>query len=83
MPTTIDERRLRDGAAAKKLSEPVSEAEIRQQLQQLHRAICAMQSLDDLGSDEANQRAWDDMMELEGKYKRLSEKLAEKNAASE
>lgn len=69
MPTPTDQRRLRDGAHALDVSaKPGSTiAEVRAQLDTVHAAIAAMQSLDDLGP-EANARAHRDEQEL---WKRL------------
>jgi hypothetical protein len=67
-PTKIDQRRLRDGAAGLALPTDdlgtLSVTALKQRYSQLHDAGVAMQSLDDLGTVEANQRAWDDMTEL-------------------
>jgi hypothetical protein len=68
-------RRLRDGARAARLPEPETPEEIRSQLEILSDGIRALQSLDDLGSPEANQRAWDQMVALQAKHARLEEKI--------
>lgn len=65
--TARDERRLRDGASA--LREPtnyeaMSIKELRALRERLGDGARALQSMDDLGSPEANQRAWADMQEL-------------------
>lgn len=76
-PTRRDERRLRDGATAAALpADPQTAEEIRSQLVTLHDGICALQSTDDLGSPEANQRTWDDMLALQERHKALVVKLA-------
>jgi len=55
--------------------EPATPEEIRSQLEILSDGIRALQSLDDLGSPEANQRAWDQMVALQAKHARLEEKV--------
>jgi hypothetical protein len=75
MPTKIDKRRLQDGEKASSLTEPQTEQEIRQQLEILADGIRALQSLDDLGSEAANDAAWEDMLALQRKYDRLKKKL--------
>ncbi len=77
MPTNLDRRRLADGARAMALTPPKTAEEIRRQLDVLHDSICALQSLDDLGSAEANQRAWDDMITLQQRYAALKATLKE------
>lgn len=75
MPSKIDARRLRDGASAASLPEPKTVEEIQAQLEVLGDGIAAMQSLDDLGSPEANQQAWDDMCALSKRYEELKARL--------
>lgn len=75
MPTLVDQRRLRDGAKAQLLDEPKTAKEIRAQLDVLHDGIAALQSLDDLGSEEANDQAWNDMLALQRKAEVLRERL--------
>lgn len=82
MPTKIDQRRLRDGEAASNLPKPFSIQEMRRQLVILHNAICAMQSLDDLGSVEANKKAWNDMLALSQRYDTLKENLESAQTAA-
>jgi hypothetical protein len=65
VPSKIDERRLRDGAEAMALPAPRTLDEARNYVSVLHDGMVALQSLDDLGSEDANRRAWDDMLELE------------------
>lgn len=77
MPTQIDRRRLRDGARALALPVPQTDAEIREQLPVILDAIRAMQSLDDLGSEEANGKAWDDLGQLEARYRQYRQRLGE------
>lgn len=78
-PSRIDRRRLKDGEEASNLPEPTTEAQIREQLSILSDGIAALQSTDDLGSPEANQAAWDDMLALQAKYDRLKKKLEKNN----
>lgn len=72
--------RLKKGAAALALPEPVTVEAMRARLPVLHEAICAMQSLDDLGSKGANQQADADGLELQRRYRVLEQciKLAGK-----
>jgi len=76
----VTKRRLADGEQAGALAEPATDAEIEAQLNILHDGIAALQSLDDLGSNEANQRAWNDMLALQKKYARLRQKLADRKS---
>lgn len=57
------------------LPEPQTKEEMREQLLVLADGICALQSLDDLGSKEANDAAWNDMLVLQDKYSRLKREL--------
>jgi len=75
MITKTDQRRLKDGAQAMYLSESLSIQEMEDQLEQLESAACAMQSLDDLGSSEANKKAYDDMRELCRRCDEMQQKL--------
>ena len=77
MTTTHDKRRLADGDRAKGLAKPKTAKEIQQQLEFLSDGIRALPSLDDLGSPEANQRAWDDMLELQRRSDALKAALKE------
>ena len=77
MPNPIDQRRLNDGIKAMALSEPKTLKEMRVQLLVVFDGMLALQSLDDLGSPEANQKAWDDMIELQRRYDTLIAKIAE------
>lgn len=74
-PTTIDERRLRDGAAATALPVPSSRESALAQIETLDDAICALQSLDDLGSPEANARADEEMLLLQKRRDALRQQL--------
>ena len=77
-PTAIDQRRLRDGAAA--LAASVDPAgtivELAQQIETVSAGIAAMQSLDDLGP-EANARAYRDEQELWRRLKTLEARQIE------
>jgi hypothetical protein len=73
----VTKRRLADGARAKALSEPTTKAEIEAQLETIYDGMLALQSLDDLGSDEANNQAFRDLDELQARYDRLKAKLKE------
>lgn len=76
LPTPTDQRRLRDGAHALDISaQPGSTiAEVHAQLETVHAAIAAMQSLDDLGP-EANARAHQDEQELWKRARALEARL--------
>jgi len=65
MLSSIDQRRLNGGARAMALEEPRTLREIEEQISAIYAGAVALQSMDDLGSPEANQRAWDDMLELQ------------------
>lgn len=67
--------RLKKGAAALALPEPTTVEAMRERLPVLHEAICAMQSLDDLGSDGANRQAHADEEELRRRYRALEQRL--------
>lgn len=77
MVSTVDRRRLRDGAEAltRDQDAPKTVEEMEAQLQALWDGAVALQSLDDLGSPEANEKAWNDMMELQRRAQALEEKL--------
>jgi hypothetical protein len=71
MASKVDQRRLRDGAkagAANADYKSMSDAELREAKDNLHDGIAALQSLDDLGSPEANNAAWQDMLALSKKH---------------
>lgn len=76
MPSTIDQRRLHDGARALAVSakEAVTVDEVRAQLAVVHDGLAALQSLDDLGP-EANARAFADERKLWKRYETLSSRL--------
>ena len=67
----LDERRLRDADAALTLPEPTTKQELIEQLDAIHSAITALQSLDDLGTIEANTLATSKNFVLQDKYNRL------------
>jgi len=71
----VDQRRLRDGARALNLSKPRTRKEMKAALQVLWDGAVALQSVDDLGSPEANQQAWDDMLALQRKAQALERKI--------
>ncbi len=72
--TPRDQQRLQKGADAKLLPEPKTEAEARRVIVELTDAVLAMQSLDDLGSFQANQKAWGDLCDLEHRLETLKSK---------
>jgi hypothetical protein len=75
-PSARDGGRLQQGAAALAASEPAAIAHLKIRyhalplLRQLHDAIAAMQSLDDLG-EEGNRDAQRDLEELQRRYEKL------------
>lgn len=73
MPSAVDQRRLGDGARAKARGEELPDKlnDLISLRDELHSAICALQSLDDLGSEQANQAAWDDMTLLQKRYDKV------------
>ncbi len=79
MTTTLDRRRLADGSRALAEAEhtPETAEEIRAQLEVVGDGIAALQSLDDLGSDEANASAARDHDELWVRYRALKKSLEE------
>ena len=75
--TSVQERRLRDlNFASLEWVEPTSAADARRQLGWVGDAIAAGQSLDDLGSPEANDAAWKRIAALLDRYKRIEAWLA-------
>lgn len=77
----VTRRRLADGeralvlaAGVGKFAETATRVEIEQQLEVIDDGIRALQSLDDLGSEEANRRAWADMLELQERHAWLKAK---------
>ena len=78
MAYRTDTMRLRDGAKAiKTLSEPEPETldQLEAQLSAVMDGALALQSLDDLGSSEANEAAWSDMLRLQKRGDVLQEKI--------
>jgi hypothetical protein len=76
----LTRRRLTDGARALALQEPSADLErwgeaMRGYVLELGDAVAAMQSLDDLGSPEANKQAWDDMQKLQKRWVAAKRKL--------
>ncbi len=63
--TRLDSIRLQKGYAAAGLGEPANQAEAKVIYDELIDGVIALQSLDDLGSPEANQAAWDGMIALQ------------------
>lgn len=76
-PFPRDLDRLKEGAAALALPEPTTVGEMHEQLLDLHLAICAMQSLDDLGTDIANTKATRDMDTLIARHEQLERRIKE------
>lgn len=74
-PLVRDFFRLKKGATALALPEPTTLKAMRERLPILHEAICAMQSLDDLGSEEANRQAHADEEELQRRQRILEERI--------
>lgn len=70
-------RRLRDGAVAMSLIEiepaDINSARILHQL--LRKGAVALQSTDDLGSEELNQSTWDNMVALDIRMSYLAKKF--------
>ncbi len=77
MPSQVDRRRLRDGAEALTLPEPQTLKEMERTLQALWDGAVALQSTDDMGSPEANQQVWNDMLELQKRAQTLEKKIKE------
>jgi len=77
--SSVTTRRLGDGQRALKLEVPTSEDlhALRQYRDELHAGIAALQSLDDLGNEQANQDAWNDMLELQRRYTNVVTKIKE------
>ena len=75
-PTKVDQRRLADGAEALRQSrrDPQTIEQAREIYESLSDGIRALQSMDDLGSPEANEAAWDDMLYLEKERRTLEAK---------
>lgn len=75
-PTPRDRVRLQDGASALAMAPPDTKdiAAWRAYVAKLGEAVAGMQSLDDLG-EEANRRAWDDLLTLEAKWRSARDKL--------
>lgn len=75
MSSQVDRRRLRDGAEALALAEPKTLKEMETQLQALWDGAVALQSTDDMGSPEANEAVWNDMLELQRRAHALEKKV--------
>lgn len=76
-PSLVDQRRLRDGAAAMALGEPRTRAELEATITSIEDGIRALQSTDDLGTDEENEACWQDMLTLERRLERYRTQLAD------
>lgn len=74
-PTKIDMRRLRNGERGKAIILSDNIDKLEEQIDTLHDATVAMQSLDNLGSPEANQQAYEDMRALTSKCDLAEKKL--------
>jgi hypothetical protein len=70
----LDRRRLADGQRALTLPDSQTDDEARAQLEVIHAAMCALQSLDDLG-EEGNLRAQENLRELKRRYAALKASL--------
>jgi hypothetical protein len=77
--SSVTTRRLGDGERALKRPFPTTDNknELRAYRDEIHAGIAALQSLDNLGSEQANQAAWDDMLELQKRYSQVVEKINE------
>lgn len=77
--SAVTKRRLRDGAKGMSVGvmdlQESSVEDLQRKYSSLSDSIVALQSLDDLGSPEANQEAWDDMIELSKRCKAVEEEL--------
>lgn len=76
-PTRLDRRRLDDGARGLMLPMPEDPAGLTAYLREMRDSLTAMQSLDDLGSVEANEAASRDHDELLARYLAAERRLAE------
>jgi hypothetical protein len=74
-PSNLDKRRLGKGARASMLPDPITREESEQQIKQLDEAIIALQSMDDLGTPEANQSAWQQMLDLQKRQDDLKARM--------
>lgn len=72
-----DSRRLRDVVGALEASEPEDLGALRAHVGRLFDACLAAQSLDDLGSDAANDAAWDNYKTLSARYEAAKKRLDE------
>lgn len=76
--SAVTNRRLKDGATALEIPVdplPTTVGELEVLRGQLHDGIAALQSLDDLGSEDANRDAYDDMLALQYRYDRVVRKI--------
>lgn len=76
-PSPVDRRRLKDGALALAASQtwPATDDELTALIDQLRDAAAAMQSLDDLGSPELNQKAQRDLDEIMRRHGAAQDRL--------
>lgn len=74
MISKIDQRRLRDGAIAMALGEPKDVDEAKSTYDLLYIGAVALQSMDDLGSVEANRQAMVDCEELSDRMAKIKER---------
>ncbi len=82
-PSKVDQRRLRDGAAALALDMNVamlSKEKLLELRKKLYNGAVALQSMDDLGSEEANAKAARDLEELSRRIKLVDAFLSRKTA---
>jgi hypothetical protein len=85
VPTPLDQRRLRDGRLALDASQELSAmtiVQLRELRDTLFDGALALQSLDDLGSPEANRAAWNDCVELDRRIVQVDDEIARRTATS-
>lgn len=74
----ITKRRLKDGDKSLSINTdnlPDTIEELKDIKNQLHDGIVALQSLDDLGSEDANKDAFDNMLALQYRYDLVEKKI--------
>ena len=74
-PSFEDRRRLGDGWLAMALPRPATKEGIHEALGIVRDGIRALQSTDDLGHPRLNLRAWNLMLRLQEKERRLAKRL--------
>ena len=72
-PSRLDQHRIRKASEISDLPEPNTTTETRERIEQLHDAIVALQSLDDLDSPEVNEAVWQQMSGLQQRQDSLRE----------